>query len=101
MAPDFPKQADSVLTGLMDITGAYTYDGNERVLVVSGDETIIAGHRIDGHFLTPKGRHVVEIPMGDSPAEAYANFLNAFENKQPFRTLKERDARKEGAKKTK
>ena len=102
--PDFPSQADSVLTGLMDITGAYTYggeSGRERILIISGDETMVAGHRISGHFLTPKGRHVIEIPMGESSDEAYANFMRAFNNEQPFATIKERDARKEGAKKPK
>jgi hypothetical protein len=74
------------------------YHGEERILIVEGDERTGAGHRIKGHFLTPKGRKLREIPMGENEEEAYANLLNAFNNKQTFITIKERNDSAEKAK---
>ena len=50
------------------------------MLVVQGDERTGAGHRIEGHFRTTDDEPLVEIPMGTSPQEAYANLESAFNN---------------------
>jgi hypothetical protein len=89
LVPDLPAQADKVLTGLMDFTAAYIYDGQDRVLVIDGDERVIAGHRMESHFRTPKGRRIKEIYMGTSPEEAYENLQSAFHNKQRYVTVAE------------
>lgn len=91
LAPAFSKRADTVLVGMTDVQGAYDYDGNERVLIIEGNESVTAGHRIEGHFKTPDGRNVQEIPMGNDEFEAWDNIKNAFANRQQFINLVERD----------
>ena len=82
MIPYLTSQAEEVLNGRIDLWGAYVYHGKGRILVVQGNETIGAGHRIDGQFRTPEGDAVAEISMGRSPEEAYRNLLTAFNNEQ-------------------
>jgi hypothetical protein len=102
LSPSLGSQADSVLTGLIDIVGAYTYVGKERVLIIEGSEEIVAGHRCDSEesprFRTIDGRRVREIPLGNSPREAYEAFVNAFNNKQRFATIAERRNKVSGGK---
>jgi hypothetical protein len=76
-------QAKELLEGVVDIWGYYTYEGNQRVLYVNGDDYIDAGHRLEGRFLYPDGTPIRKIPMGKSKEEAYKNFVLAFENKLP------------------
>ena len=90
LAPLLGGSAEELLVGLVDASFAYTYEDKKRVLVISGDERISAGHRIDGQFQTPGGEPVVEIPMGYSAEEAYQNFVKAFNNEQPYTNLAER-----------
>jgi hypothetical protein len=100
LVPNLTKQAEEVLTGLVDLWGAYCYDGRDRVLVVRGDEQTGAGHRIDHRFKTTDGRLVEEIDMGTSPSQAYANLLAAFDCTQDYATLAElRERRKAATKK--
>lgn len=82
MRPNFSKQADEFFTSQIDNIFYYHYDHNERWLQIEGDEYVTAGHRIKGHFLTPKGERVHRIPMGDSEEEAFKNLMAAFNNKQ-------------------
>lgn len=96
LVPLLKQGGEEILVGKIDGWFAYDYDESRRVLIVNGNERVAAGHRVDGHFLTPKGRRIVEIPMGDSPQEAYKNFVDAFNNKQLFITLEERDRSKKG-----
>jgi hypothetical protein len=91
LLPLMKSGGEEILVGRVDGWFAYDYVGEERVLIVEGDERTGAGHRIKGHFQTPKGRKIREIPMGESEEEAYANLLNAFHNKQTFITIKERN----------
>ncbi len=90
LCPTLTGQAEEVLVGLVDGWFAYIYDGDERVLVIRGNEQIAAGHRINHRFLTPDDRQVREIPMGDSEFSAYDNFQRAFNNQQEFVDLMER-----------
>lgn len=87
--PNLSGQAEEVIVGLTDIQAAYLYDDDQRVLVISGDELTSAGHRLQHNFLTTDGRPVREIPMGESPKEAYENLVAAFKNQQPFASLQE------------
>lgn len=82
LVPNLSGMPDEILNGMVDAWFAYTYVKRRRVLVVRGDERTGAGHRIDGHFLTPEGEPVETIPMGDSAKEAYKNLLAAFNNEQ-------------------
>ena len=84
LMPNLTGQAEETLNGLVDIWGAYVYSGKHRVLVVKGDESTGAGHRVDSQFLTPEGEQVEEIYMGRNPKEAYANLVKAFNNEQEY-----------------
>ena len=96
LSPDLPGQADSLIAGRVDILATYQYNGRKRVLIVLGDERTAAGHRLEGHFQTPDGQRVREIPMGDSSDEAYRNLLRAFNNEQAYVDLDDRRKQKGG-----
>lgn len=81
LLPGLTSAADEILNGKVDAWFAYAYKGKNRVLVVKGDERTGAGHRIDGHFRTPEGEPLEEIPMGSSPEDAYEMLELAFDNK--------------------
>lgn len=66
----------------MDIIGYYMYVGDERYLLIRGNEHIMAKCNLEDNFLTPDGERVIAIPMGNDSKEAYQNFMLAFENKQ-------------------
>lgn len=80
MVPAMSKQADSIVNGKVDGWFCYDYVGEQRVLVVSGRENVNAGHRIRGHFMTTDGKALKDISMGRSSAEAFHNFMAAFDN---------------------
>jgi hypothetical protein len=82
LIPTMRDRARRFLKGFADLTGFYGYFSDDRYLVVQGNDNLDAGHRMDGRFLTPKGEAIQAIPMGKSPAEAYRNFVAAFNNKQ-------------------
>jgi hypothetical protein len=89
LVPLVKAGGEEILVGRVDGWFAYVYDGPERWLIIRGDESTGAGHRIRGHFETPDGRQVVEIPMGNNETEAWANLQAAFDNQQPFATSQE------------
>lgn len=80
LVPFLTSQAEEVLGGRCDAWFAYMYSGKQRLLVVKGSETISAGHRVDGQFLTTDGDPLEEIDMGSGPKEAYQNLLKGFNN---------------------
>ena len=82
LLPNLKKQADEILNGRCDAWFAYAYEGDERVIITQGNERTGAGHRIDGHFLTPEGGPVVTVPAGKSAEEAMQNLKDAFHNNQ-------------------
>ena len=96
LVPLMKQGGEEILNGRVDAWFAYDYAGSERVMYIRGNERIGAGCAIKGHFETPKGRQVREIPMGDSEEEAYENLLKAFHNKQTYVSLKERDKSRGG-----
>lgn len=98
LVPNLPARCEETLNGKVDGWFTCDYVGENRIMIIQGDETTGAGHRIDGHFLTPDGRRVREIPMGESSTDALDNFIKAFKNKQPWTTYKEmrRTKREEG-----
>lgn len=74
-----PRQAAEIIEGLVDVWAYFSYDGDDRVLVVGGDEDVSAGHRLNGRFLW-NGAPVKKIPMGESAEQGYKNFVDAFNN---------------------
>lgn len=72
--PTMPKGALKIIHPMCDIIAYGHYDETgQRVLQIRGDEDILAGHRLQEHFVG-----VNEIRMGKSPEEGYANFVAAF-----------------------
>ena len=96
--PNLPAKCEEILNGKCDAWFTWDYVGKRRVMLIQGDELVAAGHRIDGHFLTPDGRRVREIYMGRSPAEAREAFEAAFRNEQTYTSIKELDGEAEPAK---
>jgi len=89
---DLQNRCEKIINGKVDGWFVYCYQEGKRVLCLLGDETIGAGHRIDGHFMTPDKRRVSEIYMGDETTDAtfaLAQFLAAFENKTQVAALSE------------
>ncbi len=84
LVPNLPAKCEEILNGKCDGWFNYGYMGKSRVLTIRGDDTIAAGHRIDGHFLTPDKRRINHIVMGSSAAQGLKNFLEAFNNKQTY-----------------
>lgn len=89
LVPNLPSRCEEILNGKCDGWFNYGYKGSDRILTIRGDDTIAAGHRIDGHFLTKDGRRINEIYMGESAAEGMANFMAAYENEQTYVDLDE------------
>lgn len=81
LQPSLTGQPMAVLTGLVDTIAYYGYNGNERQLIIRGDDNLSAGTRIEEHFLTKvKRRPIHSISMGTSKQEAYSNLVDAFNN---------------------
>lgn len=86
--PTMASQAMSVVEALVDIILNYSYDGDKRVLRIDGSHTLVAGCRIEEHFVraggAPRmaGDKIKAIDMGRTSQEAYDNFIAAFNNEQ-------------------
>ncbi len=100
LLPILTGQAEECLIGPIDIWMAYAFDGDDRVMIIEGDEHTGAGHRVKHRFRTKSGnRKVREIHAGSSPEEAYRALVDAFTNQQEYATLAERARQKKGKKK--
>lgn len=86
IVPTASKQGRTVIEGLVDVQFYYEYttDGDserKRRLIVEGSELITAGCRIENCFIDSEtGEKLSEIPMGNSPSEAYHNLISSFNN---------------------
>lgn len=80
--PALSGQAEAFFAGVIDTIAYYHYEGNERFLQIRGDEKVICGTRCRNNFIALDGKPVHKIPMGKNEAEAYANIVKAFNNKQ-------------------
>jgi hypothetical protein len=72
------KQAFKLYKALLDVEG---YIDNNHVMRIKANELVEAKNRIDGHFVWPDGSFIEEIPLGNSPKEAYAAIVAGFNNK--------------------
>jgi len=72
-----PPIAREIVESLVDIAAYYCYgEGGQRLLCLDGDDMVVAGCRLEENFKLTR-----RIPMGSSKAEAYRNFMLAYENK--------------------
>jgi len=81
MMPTMHKRMRELVEGSVDVWAYYTYAKKRRVLQILGDDHVSAGHRLEGRFLTPDGKPIRRIDMGQSPQDAYRNVVRAFHNK--------------------
>ena len=58
----------------------YYFHDKVRYLKIVGDDTVMAKHRGIGHFMTKKGEAVINIPMKNSPQEAFKYLKGAYNN---------------------
>jgi hypothetical protein len=79
--PAISGQCESYYRRCTAIVGYYYKLGPQRWLQIVGDDYVTAKSP-DGRFVTPGGKRVERIPMGNSPVEAYENYLAAFNNEQ-------------------
>lgn len=56
--PKFSKGVASFYQEIIDTIGYYHLVGRERMLQIRGDKSVVAGTRLDGHFLTPVGLEI-------------------------------------------
>jgi hypothetical protein len=82
VVPKLSAQADDFFRATIQNIGYYHYRGGERYLTIRGSDYIVAGVRSSNHFRTVSGEPIYSIPMGNSPDEAYENFVRAFNNDQ-------------------
>lgn len=82
IVPTMSGQARKYIIGCADILAYYGYSKEDRYLIIAGEESMEAGHRLDKYFKTPAGERIRAIPMGNSQEEAYKNFVKAFNNQQ-------------------
>jgi hypothetical protein len=86
--PTMAKQAMEEIEGQVDIICNYCYDGSKRTLRIDGAQDVVAGCRVEEHFIRSGGKprtagdRIISIPMGRTAQEAYDNLIAAFENKQ-------------------
>lgn len=86
--PTMSKSAMSVVEALVDIIINYAYDGSRRIARIDGKQDLIAGNRVENHFIrkggdaSAPGDRVVSISMGKTAEEAFDNLMNAFNNRQ-------------------
>ena len=78
--PTMSGQARDVLEGVVDVWIHYDYKNDKRYLYVEGNETLGAGHRIEGRFKYVNGERIKSIPAGNSADEAWDNLVKAFHN---------------------
>lgn len=87
--PSCGNACSEVLSKWCDLTGYYFIgEDKKRYLRVTPSGDIEAGNRIDDCFLYDDGSKISDIPMGDSPLEAYENFISSFKNELPKPKLK-------------
>ena len=76
--PSMSGTARKVVEPMVDIWAYYHYDGEQRYLQILGDDVVAAGNRVQHRF-----GDISRIYCGESAAEAYANFLLAWDGKCP------------------
>ena len=86
--PTAPKQALEEIEAVVDVIGHYHYRKQARFLSIQGNESLVAGNRLEERFVRAGGKvcvaedRVREVPLGSSSAEAFVNLEKAFNNQQ-------------------
>ena len=80
--PKFSGATEDFYEGIIDNIFYYHYVGTERFLQIRGTESIVAGTRCEGRFMTKDGAPIYKIPMGESSDDAWENLQTAWSNEQ-------------------
>lgn len=86
--PTMSKQAMGVVEALVDLIFNYSYNEDKRILRIDGNQTMVAGCRIETKFLRKGGKprtagdKIITIDMGRTSKESYDNLVKAFNNEQ-------------------
>jgi len=80
--PKFSSSTEDFYEGVIDNIFYYHYVGTQRFLQIRGTESIVAGTRCEGRFMTRDGRPIYKIPMGNTSDEAWENLQLAWDNEQ-------------------
>ncbi len=85
LVPRLSGMADEIVNGFVDAWFAYVYHGEERRLILRGDERVAAGHRIDTagnhHFRSTDDNRLRTIRLGTSPKQSFESLSEAFLNR--------------------
>lgn len=80
-------QGRDLMHGISNLRGYMCVEkGGERKLIVDGDDAYNIGHSFSRNFLW-NGERLCEFSLSYSPEEAYANFIKAFNNQLPGKTI--------------
>jgi len=82
LKPAISGQCEAYYRSTTAIIAYYYKMGNQRWLQLVGDDYVTAKSNPENNFRTSKGERIERVPMGDSAAEGYKNFVTAFVNKQ-------------------
>jgi hypothetical protein len=86
--PTMDRRAMQTIEAVVDIIISYQFKGEKRFFRIDGDQEMVAGCRIEEHFLRQGGKpgtagdRIVTIPAGRSAEEAFDNLMSAFRNEQ-------------------
>ena len=86
--PTMANQALAHIEAVVDVICNYGFEGKRRILTMDGNQNVVAGCRLEEHFIRAGGEprvagdRIITIDMGNSAQEAYDNFLRAFNNQQ-------------------
>lgn len=86
--PTMDKGAMKVIEAAVDIIINYHYKGGKRFCRIDGSDDVVAGCRVEEHFLRQGGEprtagdRIISIPCGQTAQEAYDNLVSAFNNEQ-------------------
>lgn len=80
LVPTCPPAAFNYLKAVTDYAFYYGYHGTQRAMYLRGHEDLWTGCGTREHFCDPDGNPVRTISMGETPEDAYANFIASFNN---------------------
>lgn len=86
--PTMDRKAMQTIEAVVDVIISYQFIDEKRFFRIDGDQTMVAGCRIEEHFVRQGGEprvpgdRIISIPAGRSAEEAYDNIMAAFRNEQ-------------------
>lgn len=89
LVPNLSGRCEEIVNSKVDGWFTYDFDGDDRIMVLLGNEYTGGGHRVDGQFLTTTGERVREVYLGTSAKESAAQMRKAFHNELEYASMAE------------